>query len=140
MSDSPLAANPYEVLGVSPTASDDELKRAYRVRLRHAHPDTGGSAAEFDRVQQAWQRVGTPAARRAYDLGADTGSPGATWAQFPQRWWHAARRHTPERAGARPPGRLVIAEQFLDLMNEWIGRGEGDVDPFDAQFGAPRAA
>jgi len=74
MSESPLAANPYEVLGVSPTASDDELKRAYRLRLRQAHPDTGGSAAEFDAVQRAWQRVGTPSARYAYDSGADSGA------------------------------------------------------------------
>jgi len=133
MSDSPLAANPYEVLGVSPTASDDELKRAYRVRLRHAHPDTGGSAAEFDRVQQAWQRVGTPAARRAYDLGADTGSPGATWAQ--SRSGGGMRRgdtRPSAQAHGHPGG--WYREQFLDLMNEWIGRGEGDVDPFDAQL------
>src|SRR6476620_7719786 len=80
MSESPLAANPYEVLGVAPTASDDDLKRAYRRRLREAHPDTGGSSAEFDRVQQAWQRVGTASARSAYDSGNDAGAGGsAAW-------------------------------------------------------------
>ena len=133
MSESPLAANPYEVLGVSPTASDDELKRAYRLRLRGAHPDTGGSAAEFDRVQQAWQRVGTPAARRAYDTGSDASSAGATWAQ--SRGGDGMRRgdtRPSARAHGHPGG--WYREQFLDLMNEWIGRGDDTVDPFDAQL------
>lgn len=135
MSESPLAAGPYEVLGVSPTASDEELKRAYRARLRAAHPDTGGSAAEFDRVQQAWQRVGTPAARRAYDTGADAGagSPGSTWAQSSSG---GGMRRGDTRPGAKAHGHPGgwYREQFLDLMNEWIGRGDGDVDPFDPQL------
>ncbi|MFW8745281.1 DnaJ domain-containing protein, partial [Mesorhizobium japonicum] len=59
MPDSPLAASPYEVLRVPATATDDELRRAYRRRLRETHPDTGGSAREFDRVQRAWELIGT---------------------------------------------------------------------------------
>ena len=135
MSDSPLAAGPYEVLGVSPTASDDELKRAYRARLRAAHPDTGGSAAEFDRVQRAWQRVGTPAARRAYDLGADAdgGSPGSTWAQSSSGGGMRRGDTRPSAKAHGHPGGWY-REQFLDLMNEWIGRGDGNVDPFDPQL------
>ena len=31
--------NPYEVLGISPNASDDEVKRAYRDMTRKYHPD-----------------------------------------------------------------------------------------------------
>ena len=42
MFDSPLSASAYEVLGVDPGASEEDLRRAYRLRLRQTHPDTGG--------------------------------------------------------------------------------------------------
>ena len=41
MFDSPLSASAYEILGVDPTVDDGELRRAYRLRLRQTHPDTG---------------------------------------------------------------------------------------------------
>jgi len=60
MSDSPISATPYEVLGVSSTATQDDLRRAYRRLVRETHPDTGGDAERFTSVQVAWERVGDP--------------------------------------------------------------------------------
>ncbi len=143
MSDSPLAANPYDVLGVSPTASDDELRKAYRLRLRQAHPDTGGSAAAFDAVQRAWQRVGTPAARYDYDSGAESSSGaggGRAWSQ------HGGRASGPGRYDSRPSAKSYghpggwYREQYLANVREWAGRGVELPDPFDAALvrSAPR--
>lgn len=140
MSDSPLAANPYEVLGVSPTASDDELRRAYRLRLRQAHPDTGGSAAQFDAVQRAWVRVGSPSARTAYDSGVDAGSQSRAWSQS------GGSASGPRRTDSRPAARAHghpggwYREQYLDHIREWAGRGAELPDPFDAALvrSAPR--
>lgn len=43
----------WDVLGVSPGASQDEIRRAYRERARAAHPDVGGSEAEMQEINRA---------------------------------------------------------------------------------------
>lgn len=62
-----MSSSAYEVLRVAADIDDEGLRRAYRVRLRETHPDTGGDAALFVQVQRAWELVGTPEARSAYD-------------------------------------------------------------------------
>lgn len=56
--------DPYQVLGVSPTASDDEVKRAYRQLCKKYHPDANvgkpdAAQAEkkFMEVQQAYEEI-----------------------------------------------------------------------------------
>jgi curved DNA-binding protein CbpA len=61
------SSDAYEVLGVASTATEDELRRAYRRALRRTHPDTGGEAVEFHAVQAAWEVLGTPEDRARYD-------------------------------------------------------------------------
>jgi hypothetical protein len=62
----------YEVLGVPPTATDAEIRRAYLRLAREHHPDVqaaSGRAAD-DRmrmVNQAWAVLGNAERRRAYD-------------------------------------------------------------------------
>lgn len=51
--------NPYETLGVSPSASLDECKKAYRLLSRKYHPDNGGDERKFDEVQKAWNAIST---------------------------------------------------------------------------------
>lgn len=58
----------YEVLGVSKDAAVAEIKTAYRKLLRQTHPDTGGNAALFTLVQEAWEVLGDEGKRRSYDL------------------------------------------------------------------------
>jgi hypothetical protein len=129
--DSPLAASPYAVLGVTAQASAAELKRAFRRRLRETHPDTGGDPAVFVRVQLAWEQVGTPEARAAYDSGSrrvdDEG--GRTWAPAPPR-----KRENASRPQARTHGHPGgwYRERYLELLREWVGRGADIPDPYDA--------
>ena len=85
MPESPLTPSPYDVLGVSPTASTHELRQAYRRMLRVAHPDTGGSEQRFHAVQHAWTLVGTAGDRAAYDRGRPATTAGASWVPAPPR-------------------------------------------------------
>ena len=59
-----MVANPYEVLGVSPNASNDEVKKAYRELSRKYHPDSyvDNPLAElaeekFKEVQEAYEQI-----------------------------------------------------------------------------------
>merc|ERR1719327_641207 len=44
----------YAVLGVPPTASDKELRNAYRKACLRLHPDKGGDKAQFQQLQDAY--------------------------------------------------------------------------------------
>ena len=59
--------SPFEVLGVEPDADESEIDRAYRRRVIETHPDQGGSAAEFQLVKSAYERI-----QDGYELPADT--------------------------------------------------------------------
>ncbi|MCU1470680.1 MAG: molecular chaperone DnaJ [Glaciihabitans sp.] len=136
MPDSPIAASPYEVLGVSSLATPDELRRAYRRRLRETHPDTGGRATEFTAVQLAWEQIGTAVARAAYDGGRSTSVRHETFEQQAPR----ARRDTrpTARSYGHPGG--WRRERYLTLIREWAGRGVTLESPYDPALvrSAPR--
>ncbi len=49
--------SPADVLLVDPDADDEEIERAYRERVKEAHPDQGGSVEEFQAVRAAYERL-----------------------------------------------------------------------------------
>lgn len=49
--------NPYQVLGVSTTSSEADIKKAYRRLSRKYHPDAGGDPAKFDMVVKAYKML-----------------------------------------------------------------------------------
>ena len=136
MPDSPLSASPYEVLGVPASASDDELKRAFRKALRDTHPDTGGDPQRFNAVQLAWERVSTPQRRAAYDAGHGASHDRAAFTA------QAARPRQDTRASTRSHGHPGgwRRELYLERLREWVGRGVTVDDPYDPALvrSAPR--
>jgi ferredoxin len=50
-------SSPFEILSVDPGASDEEIERAYRERVKETHPDHGGSLEAFQSVREAYERI-----------------------------------------------------------------------------------
>ncbi|NLA36848.1 MAG: J domain-containing protein, partial [Actinobacteria bacterium] len=80
MTEYPVTADHYEALGVSRTATAEEIKKAYRRLARQYHPDTnpGDAAAEakFKEVAHAYEVLSDPDKRAHYDRFGDSG-PGS---------------------------------------------------------------
>ncbi len=68
-----MAKDPYQLLGVSKTASDDEIRKAYRSLAKKHHPDVnpGDEAAEtrFKEITAAYNLLSDKNLRAAYDSG-----------------------------------------------------------------------
>jgi curved DNA-binding protein len=57
----------YSILGVSKTASETDLKKAYKKQSMKHHPDRGGDEAKFKEVNEAYTALKDPQKRQMYD-------------------------------------------------------------------------
>ncbi|HEU5441392.1 MAG TPA: DnaJ C-terminal domain-containing protein [Ktedonobacterales bacterium] len=93
----------YAVLGVPKTASEDEIRKAFRKLARKYHPDVSKSPeaeAKFKEINEAYEVLSDPEKRRKYD------EVGADWRNYEayQRARQARGRGAGSSAGAGPFG------------------------------------
>ncbi len=123
-----MAEDPYSTLGISRSASDEEIRSAYRKLAKELHPDLnpGDSRAEeqFKKISAAFRILGDPETRARFDRGEID----AAGQERPEHHFYK------EYAGTN--GRFRGSEfddlsNFSDLFGDLFGRGGGR----DSDFG-----
>src|SRR2546426_7779498 len=100
----------YSTLGVAKTATQKELKQAYRKLARKHHPDVNpgvpSAEAKFKEINEAYEVLGDPEKRKKYD------ELGANWRMY-------------EQAGAGGPGSGQNGAWSVNFGGGRPGRGGG---------------
>jgi len=118
----------YATLGVAKTASEKEIKQAFRKLARKHHPDVnpGDKVAEakFKEINEAYEVLGDPSSRKKYD------ELGANWRMYEQQARGGGQPFTGEapfgQGGGRTQYRTMTPEEMEDLF--------GDSNPFSDFF------
>jgi curved DNA-binding protein len=123
----------YQVLGVSPKATDDEIKKAFRTLARKYHPDVAkdkkSAEEKFKEINEANEVLSNPESRRKFDqLGADW-KTGAQSRPSPGRSAGHGARGGEDEFQFEGTGFSDFFEQFFG------GRAGGSrgASPFDSQ-------
>jgi curved DNA-binding protein len=137
----------YTVLGVSRTAGQDEIQRAYRKLARRYHPDVNKDPAAEDRfkeVSEAYDVLSEPETRRRYDaFGADfrqapEGMDPATWARAKAAQtggsWPADDEHVRFGYGTGPED-IDLDDLLGGLFGGRTGRRRGPLPGADQEAG-----
>ena len=149
-----LARNPYAVLGLAPSASDSEIRAAFRKLAKQYHPDRNPddkkAEEKFKEISAAFDIVGDSDRRKKFDRGEideegrERGSP------FGQ--WSGRRGQGPGPGGGPEAG--ASFEDLSDIFSDLFGSRRGgpqmrpqrgrdvryrlDVEFLDAATGAKR--
>ena len=155
-----MARNPYIVLGLTPSASDADIRAAFRKLAKQYHPDRNPddkkAEEKFKEISAAFDIVGDPDRRRKYDRGEidDDGRERAhPFSQWTQRD-HGAGGYASGGSGGGPgggPGAGASFDDLGDIFSDLFGARRGgrpqrgrdvryrlEVDFLDAAAGAKK--
>ena len=132
-----MSDDPYTVLGVKKTATQDEIKKAYRNLAKTLHPDLNpddpGKQAEFQAVSAAYDLLGDAEKRRRFDAGEID----AEGQERPERQYY--HHYAAQDGGERYDGGFGAGqeEDLSDLFADLFGRrqpsGGGAYQEFKAR-------
>jgi DnaJ-class molecular chaperone len=111
-----MADDPYDVLGVPRTATDDQIRKAYLKLVKELHPDVNPSKTaeeRFKKVTAAHEIVGDPERRRQYDTGEIDASGEAR-----RPTWRPQGAGAGAGAGGRGGRSGPIFEDFGDMFSD----------------------
>ncbi|MGI9476737.1 MAG: DnaJ C-terminal domain-containing protein [Hyphomicrobiaceae bacterium] len=117
-----MTTDPYSVLGVSRSATDKDIQKAFRVLAKKLHPDLNpgdaAAAERFKKVSQAYDILGDAEKRRQFDAGEidASGEPRHTYAGAGGFQGYRPR-------GAGPADDMGFGDVFSDLFGGRRGSG-----------------
>ena len=119
-----MAKDYYQILGINKSASDDEIKKAYRKLAHQYHPDkASGNATQFKEISEAYQVLSDKTKREQYDRFGTADPMGAG---FNGGQWGA---------GGVPPGGINWEGVGFDPSQFTNMGGMGDIgDIFESFF------
>ncbi len=119
----------YEVLGLSKSATDEQIKSAYRKLALKYHPDRNkeaGATEKFKEISNAYEVLSNPEKRKRYDQFGHAGVSGPTGGPGPGGW---------PFGGAGGPFNYTYTNQGGAGFEDIFGGGGDPFDIFESFFG-----
>lgn len=107
-----MIANPYEVLGVSPNASNDEVKKAYRELSRKYHPDSYANNPLAELAEEKFKEV-----QEAYDQIMKQREGGYSYQSGGQSQGYSSASSNQETVELQAVRNYINARRFREALN-----------------------
>jgi curved DNA-binding protein CbpA len=120
----------YAILGITRSATDAEIRKAFRRLARESHPDVnredGQAEARFKKITRAYATLSDPARRRRYDVRSSDSLGGGRFGpatfEVLGTTYHSDLGRDSDFYGPGDPLTVVEAADAIDRNRDWVRR------------------
>jgi curved DNA-binding protein len=132
----------YNTLGISKSASEADIKAAYRKMAMKHHPDRGGDEKKFKEVTEAYETLSDPQKKQMFDMGVDPNAQHTSYRQGSPFEFHFNTGNFEDVFGnfGFGPGRAVRKNKTLNVNIEVALEDILKGRVIDAEIGIPNGS